>query len=556
MSKLALYQKYRSSTFDEVVGQEHVVRSIKNAILQNKVSHAYLFCGPRGTGKTTMARLLAKAVNCENPEEAPCGHCASCIAANEGSHPDIIEINGASETHVEDVRGLIERARLAPMQGKNKIYIIDEVHQLSSAACSALLKTLEEPPENVIFILATTDPQKLLPTIISRCQRYDFTKLNKTGITNHLLNIAQSENIKMEAKAAEMIADLADGGMRDALSIMDQCASYTGDNITEEEVTRIYGLASTEEKVELLKDILKKNIEGILVRTEQYAMQGIDLQRFTDDLITIAKDCAIYAQTDKAELMKLLNVEQVNSILENTDGKTCLHIAEVLLDSRNKYSYSSSAISCFEVICLGLTMLEEKHASMNIVETKKPTQKPSNTVDKETTKEETKPNKLEVIHEAKELSEEEILSLLVQCNKEEKAIDEEKIKKVHTIFDLEKVKYTDLLTAASIAASGKDCLLLKVKNSSLEHAMNDEQLNRELYRFATDDLDINKMIYVLTEDRFKKATDAYRKLMAEKKLPKAMKIKRYEREKEKPVANEEKVIALFGAENVEIVEEN
>ena len=191
MSKLALYQKYRSSSFDEVVGQEVTVRTIQNAIKTNQVGHAYLFCGPRGTGKTTMARLLAKAVNCENPESAPCEQCANCKAAIEGTHPDIIEINAANETHVEDIRDLIERSKLAPMMGKHKVYIIDEVHQLSSAASSALLKTLEEPPENVIFILATTDPQKLLPTIISRCQQFNFFKIRTDQIQNHLLNIAE-----------------------------------------------------------------------------------------------------------------------------------------------------------------------------------------------------------------------------------------------------------------------------------------------------------------------------------------------------------------------------
>ncbi|MBR3644237.1 MAG: DNA polymerase III subunit gamma/tau, partial [Parasporobacterium sp.] len=191
MGRTALYQKYRSTTFEEVVGQEYVVKSIRNAVRNDKVGHAYLFCGPRGTGKTTMARLLAKSVNCENRAEAPCGHCENCIASANGSHPDIIEIHAANETHVENIRELIDRARLAPMQGKYKIYIIDEVHQLSSAASSALLKTLEEPPENVIFVLATTDPQKLLPTIISRCQRFDFTSVNAYQIRDHLMKIGE-----------------------------------------------------------------------------------------------------------------------------------------------------------------------------------------------------------------------------------------------------------------------------------------------------------------------------------------------------------------------------
>jgi len=297
MAKLALYQKYRSSTFEEVVGQEYVVRSIQNAIKEGKVGHAYLFCGPRGTGKTTMARLLAKAVNCTDPEHAPCGVCENCVAANNGTHPDIIEINAANETHVEDIRDLIERSRLAPMQGRHKIYIIDEVHQLSSAASSALLKTLEEPPENVIFILATTDPQKLLPTIISRCQRFDFTRVKKEQIKDHLLNIAEKENIEMEPEAAEMIAVLCDGGMRDALSIMDQCASFTSDHITAEAIDSIYGLATTDEKCDLLQDIMAGRIESLIQRIWKYEEQGIDLSRYTDGCVDILKDAVIYKET-------------------------------------------------------------------------------------------------------------------------------------------------------------------------------------------------------------------------------------------------------------------
>ncbi|MBR3347465.1 MAG: DNA polymerase III subunit gamma/tau, partial [Solobacterium sp.] len=286
MSSIALYQKYRSQSFDELVGQEYVVRAIRNAVKENKVGHAYLFCGPRGTGKTSMARLLARAVNCSHPESAPCNECDNCKAAIEGSHPDIIEINAANETHVEDIRDLIDRARLSPMMGKHKIYIIDEVHQLSSSAASALLKTLEEPPEHVIFILATTDPQKLLKTIISRCQRFDFSKVDAAKIQNHLLGIAEKEGFTLEPEAALKIAELADGGMRDSLSILEQARAYGAGEITESTIDSIFGLASSGEKIALLEDIFNGNLEGVLQRVESCETHGVDIRRLTEDLIT------------------------------------------------------------------------------------------------------------------------------------------------------------------------------------------------------------------------------------------------------------------------------
>ena len=552
MSRVALYQKYRSSTFDEVVGQEHIVKSLQNAIKSQKISHAYLFCGPRGTGKTTLARLLAKSVNCENPEKAPCGECDNCKAANEGTHPDIIEINGANETHVDDVREIIERANLAPMQGKVKIYIIDEVHQLSSAASSALLKTLEEPPENVIFVLATTDPQKLLPTIISRCQRYDFTKIKNTDISKHLQKIGEKENIHIDEKAAELIASLAEGGMRDALSIMDQCAAYTGDSITEEEINNIYGLTTNEEKLGMFKDIALENVEGVLTRTRSYQEQGIDISRFVDDLIAIGKDAVAYSHTYKKELLTKLNEEEAGSLLREVVRETCMHISEKLLEAKEKYSLSSSALDSFEVVALSIateksktetkTQTSEVHASM-------PTPKVE-----EVKKEEPK----KVVQPPKELKPEEkvdTLSLLVSCNKDSKVSDETKLKNLENVQDIDKAKYVELLSETTLGASGKDCIIFLTNNEAIKNMINEKENNRELYYFLKEDLDIDKMPFAITVNEFKESANKYRELMTVGNLPEAKKITRYKKKVTKQETPEDKVLALFGEDNVEIIGE-
>ena len=576
MAKLALYQKYRSSTFEEVVGQEYIVKSIRNAVRENKVGHAYLFCGPRGTGKTTMARLLAKAVNCEHPEKAPCGECENCIAANNGTHPDIIEINAANETHVEDIRDLIERSTLAPMQGKHKIYIIDEVHQLSGAASSALLKTLEEPPANVIFILATTDPQKLLPTIISRCQRYDFTKVRRDQIRDHLLDIAKQEKIEMEVDAADMIAVLAEGGMRDALSIMDQCASYTSDHITIEDIDRIYGLTTAEEKVELIQDIAQGNMEAMIRKIQSYEEKGIDLPRFTDGMIDILKDCVVYQSTKKPDLLKILNEEQAKALAETVDAKTCMHASEKLIDSKQRFKFATNAATAFEVTCLSLLTNDPQPAA------EKPAPRPTAAKHKaepepepaaqeeieeapeiktvqlpEEPKEEKKPvakKKAETveIHPVQPLDQTTILSLLVQCNKKAKVADENTLAMVKSYGDLEHRKYTSLLGETKIGASGKDCILLVVEQQAIANRINEKKMNYELYFFMKDTMKTDKMLYAVTEEDMAAATAEYVVLMKAKTLPEPMKVERYSSAAEEEKDSEKKVMELFGAENVTV----
>ena len=258
MSYKALYRTYRPQKFEEVAGQKQIIQTLKNAIKDNKIAHAYLFTGPRGTGKTSMAKLLAKALNCKS-EEKPCNCCEACLAISEGSFPDVIEIDAASNNGVDEVRNLIDKVKYAPIEGKYKVYIIDEVHMMSQGAFNALLKTLEEPPAHVIFILATTEPHKVLPTILSRCQRFDFGRISRKDIEERLRDVLAKEDVVYDDGVIELVSELCDGGMRDALSILDQTIAYAGEAITINDVRSIYGVVSNEEKIEL--QILKELLE-------------------------------------------------------------------------------------------------------------------------------------------------------------------------------------------------------------------------------------------------------------------------------------------------------
>ena len=271
MSYKALYRKWRPDTFEEVKGQEHIVTTLRNQITHDRIGHAYLFCGTRGTGKTTVAKLFAKAVNCEHPVDgSPCGECASCRSIAEGTSMNVIEIDAASNNGVDNIREIRDEVQYSPTEGKYKVYIIDEVHMLSIGAFNALLKTLEEPPSYVIFILATTESHKVPITILSRCQKYDFRRITVQTISDRLMDLMDREDVSVEKKAIDYIAKAADGSMRDALSLLDQCiAFYLGETLTYEKCLDVLGAVDTEVFIRLLSTVEEKNVDGAIALIDE-----------------------------------------------------------------------------------------------------------------------------------------------------------------------------------------------------------------------------------------------------------------------------------------------
>ena len=311
-------RKYRPATFDSVVGQAALTTTLKNAVKSGKLAHAYLFCGPRGVGKTTTARIFAKAINCEHPtsEGEACNECESCKAFNEGRSYNIFELDAASNNSVENIKDLMEQTRIPPQIGKYKVFIIDEVHMLSSQAFNAFLKTLEEPPAQVIFILATTEKHKILPTILSRCQIYDFERMSVPDIIEHLKRVAAKENITYDEKALNIIAEKADGGMRDALSIFDQVASFSQGNITYQKVIEDLNVLDEDNYFNIIDLALQNKVSDIMVVMNNAINKGFDAGRLINGLashvrnVLMAKDVATLPLLEASEQQKTRYQEQ------------------------------------------------------------------------------------------------------------------------------------------------------------------------------------------------------------------------------------------------------
>ncbi len=303
MSYVALYRKFRPKEFEDVKGQEHIVTTLKNQIQADRIGHAYLFCGTRGTGKTTIAKLFARAVNCENPiDGSPCNECPTCKAILEGRSMNVVEIDAASNNGVDNIREIIEEVAYSPTEGKYRVYIIDEVHMLSAGAYNALLKTLEEPPSYVIFILATTEVHKIPITVMSRCQRYDFRRISIDTITDRLAELSEKEGLDVEEKALRYIARVADGSMRDALSLMDQCiAFFMGEKLTYDKVLETLGAVDSEVFGKMFSLILDKDINGIMKKVEDIVLMGKELSNFVSEFTWYLRNLLLMKSSEDLE---------------------------------------------------------------------------------------------------------------------------------------------------------------------------------------------------------------------------------------------------------------
>ena len=358
MAYKALYRTYRPQTFEEVAGQEHIVKTLKNALATGKIAHAYLFAGPRGTGKTTMAKLFAKALNCEHGLGCQCNECKNCVAITEGSHPDVLELDAASNNGVDEIRELIDKVKYGTILGKYKVYIIDEVHMLSTGAFNALLKTLEEPPEHVIFILATTEPHKILPTILSRCQRYDFNKVSEKDIKERLRAVLQNEGVEYNEEAVELVVQLADGGMRDALSILEKVLAFSGNTLNVNDILSIFALESKEEKIKLIHSIINHDMSDVLSRLNNYVSKGTDIKRLTEDLLLILKDIVIFNSSANKDYLEALNEEEATELSRNIPSDLAIQMIDILMNTVKDYKNVTSINPIFEITLIKLTSLD------------------------------------------------------------------------------------------------------------------------------------------------------------------------------------------------------
>lgn len=360
MSYTALYRKWRPSTFEDVKGQDHIVKTLQNQISSGRIGHAYLFCGTRGTGKTSIAKIFARAVNCEHPSDgSPCNECGSCRSIQSGSSMNVVEIDAASNNGVENIREIREQVQYPPTEGRYRVYIIDEVHMLSTGAFNALLKTLEEPPSYVIFILATTEVHKIPITVLSRCQRYDFRRITIDTLTAHLKKLTTAEQIQAEDKALTYIAKAADGSARDALSLLDQCVAFHyGTLLTYDNVLEVLGAVDSSVFSGLLRSVINKQTTECIQKLEEMVIQGRELGQFVTDFIWYLRNLLLIKTAEDAEDMLEMSEDNIRQLREEAkmiDGETLMRYIRIFSELSNQLRYASQKRVLIELALIKLT---------------------------------------------------------------------------------------------------------------------------------------------------------------------------------------------------------
>ncbi len=349
MGYTALYRKFRPTTFREMVGQDHITKTLKNQIISNRVGHAYLLNGGRGTGKTSAAKILARAINCIDPQDGePCNKCEMCTEALKGSLTDIVEMDAASNNSVEDIRAIREEANFLPTKAKYRVYIIDEVHMLSTGAFNALLKTLEEPPAHVKFILATTEPQKLPATILSRCQRFDYKKISNQNIVKRLKIVCEESNLTITDSALNIIATLSEGAMRDALSILERCVQDGESDISDDKIRELVGIPQIKYIYSMIKNINDKNIENVIVELEEILSQGKDITNILWEMVKYVKDILVYKTTGKIEIYNEEEVKGMKELADNISKEELINLIYQLSDLESTTKWSTQKTIIFQ----------------------------------------------------------------------------------------------------------------------------------------------------------------------------------------------------------------
>lgn len=546
MSYQAFYRTYRPQKFSEVVGQKAVIKTLRNALSENKIAHAYLFCGPRGTGKTTMARLFAKALNCEEGIGHECDVCQNCVAVKTGSHPDVFEIDAASNSGVDSVRDLIDQVRYQPILGRYKVYIIDEVHNMSSSAFNALLKTLEEPPANVVFILATTEPQKVLPTILSRVQRFDFTKVSDEDIISKMSEILEKENVTYEEGSLELIARLADGGVRDALSILDQVVSYSGDNISIEDINTLFGLLNVKDKLDFVRKIGSKDLASVINTAKDMYSRGIDIVKLHDDLINIFKDLLVFGMTKDESLLTVLKPnEALQTLIKPKDIKRSLNI---LIDARREYRKVTNAFDHFELTLIKLCSEEETPVISTVVNQSqnKPlvngiTSQVENTAKPETKIVEVKDDYVESVVKKKtvtnkvaevstigpmlDISDDDVIQIMIQGSKPLKQSLMESWPKLKSPEALaEYGQYAVMLNACTPRIIGANVLVVETMFDAQAAKINLIANQEGLKNILSELFVVSPTCYAITPTEYIRLVQHYKNLQQARKLPDATKL--------------------------------